>query len=125
MKSWVVPQSLISLVLCKYLFRVPDTESVEHPILLVMHHWHKDRVGCIHLGGYLGEETLPSKQHHTSIGKPEIMDLTAQHVHLGNQREVTASKKASFPCQVLERAGRYALKWGLGQGCQNSRCHVG
>ena len=66
-----------------YSFRVCLTQSAKRPIHLIVHRWHKDRTGRVCLGGYLGEEAQPGEQHHTSIGKPDIRGLTAQHVHVG------------------------------------------
>ena len=97
-----------------------DTGYAECPILLVVHCWQKDWAGCVRLGGYLGEEAQPGKQCDTSIGKSEIRGLAAQHVHIGcSTSRGDCEQEGSFPGKLLKWAGRYGLKWGLGQGLQN------
>ena len=97
-KIWMVSWCLTSLVL-----RTSDTESAEFPILLIVHHLHKDSPGHVSLGGYLGEEPQPGKQCNTSIGKPEIRGLAAQCM----QAELTASKKTVFQFRYL--SGQVAM----------------
>ena len=96
---------------------VSHAESEEGPILLVVHRWHKDRAGCVNLGGYLWEEPQPGKQRHTSIGRPDIRGLAGECVHLRRSASGGDSKQeGSFPGQVLFLSGQIIMGSNGAQG---------